>query len=377
MIGQKGIPARFGGVETHVENVATRLAVRGHEISVFCRTRYRPPAAELDATEGYEVAGGVHTYKGVRLLYRTSINTKHLDASSHTFLCALESSVRHGFDIVHFHGIGPSAFAPVPKLFGKKVISTFHALDWRQVKWGGLATRFLKAGESAGARSSDGIIAVSQIMKRYVAERYGIEAEYIPNGATMPTAPRAPIDAGRFGLENGRYVLAVGRIIRDRGLHYLIEAFKRVSQPAQLVIVGSETPRSSYSDELEDMADRRVVFTGDVFGDPLEDLYANCSLYVLASVVEGLPITVCEAMAHGRPMLLSDIPENREVAGDAAVYFNAGDISQLHLRLEELLEDREARERLSAIGLERARTTYNWDRIAEQVEAYYWKVLGR
>jgi glycosyltransferase involved in cell wall biosynthesis len=377
MIGQKGIPARFGGVETHVDNISTRLASRGHEVWTYCRTRFRPEALGIRPPAEYRVIGKEHWYRGVRLVYRPSVNTKHLDAASHTFLCALESGLLHGFDVVHFHGIGPSAFVPVTRLFGKKIVSTFHALDWRQVKWGKSATKLLRGGEARGARGSDGIIAVSRIMQRYVRETYGLEAEYIPNGATLPAESPRREGLEPFGLKDTEYILAVGRIIRDRGLHRLIDAFEATAADVKLVIVGSETPRTTYTDDLRRMAGDRVVFLGDVFGDALETLYANCRVYVLASVVEGLPITVCEAMAHGRPLLLSDIPENREVAGDAAAYFKSRDVSDLHGKLQALLEDRGRQERLSVTGLERARSTFNWDRIAGQVEDFYRRVLDQ
>jgi len=376
MIGQKGIPARYGGVETHVDAIATRLAARGHEVWTFCRARFMPSKLDMEPLEGYRVIGGQHWYRGVHLAYRGSINTKHMDAASHTFLCALESGLLHRFDIVHFHGIGPAAFAPVPKLFRRKVVSTFHALDWKQVKWSPLAKKLLRNGEARGARRSDGLITVSRILQKYVSENYGISAEYIPNGANLPAGPPARGDIGRYGLRGGDYVLAVGRIIRDRCLDRVIEAFRQVPGPLKLVIVGSETPRTAYSEQLQARADGRVIFTGDVFGKALQDLYANCAVYVLASVVEGLPITVCEAMAHGRPLLLSRIPENEEVGGDAAVYFNPNDVNELRDMLQELLEDRILQQRLSSIGVERARTTYNWDRIAEDIEAYYLKIVG-
>jgi glycosyltransferase involved in cell wall biosynthesis len=376
MVGQKGIPARFGGVETHVDNVATRLAARGHEVWTFCRSRFRPDRLGVETPEDYRVIGREHWYRGVRLAYRPSVNSKHLDAATHAFWCALESGMLHKFDIVHFHGIGPAAFVPVTKLFGKKVVSTLHALDWRQVKWGPTASRLLKAGEARGVRTSDGIIAVSRILQQYVQDHYGLAAQYIPNGATLPTdAPRAG-EISRWGLAGGDYVLAVGRIIRDRGLHYLIDAFRGVSGDLKLVIVGAETPPTGYSKDLREMADGRVVFTGEVFGRALEDLYANCAVYVLASRVEGLPITVCEAMAHGRPLLLSEIPENKEVAGDAALYFNPTDAIELQSQLQALLEDQDLQQALSARGLERARSTFNWDRVADQIESYYRLVLG-
>lgn len=374
MIGQKGIPARYGGVETHVENISVRLAERGHDVSVFCRSRFEPGHDSIPP--GYQLVDGKPVYRGVRLVYRPSVNTKHLDAATHAFLCAVESGLFHRFDIAHFHGIGPSAFVPVTRALGRRVVATVHALDWRQVKWKGIAKRILKDGESLAARRSHGVIAVSRILEAYLLERYGVRARYIPNGATLQR-PRDTASLARHGLSAGGYVLSVGRIIPDRGLHFLIEAFTALDTPLKLVIVGSETPPTAYTERLQQLADDRVIFTGDLFGDALEDLYAHCRLYVLPSEVEGLPITVCEAMAHGRPVLLSDIPENAEVGGDAAAYFKSTDIRDLRESLQNLLNDEAALARLGALGLERVTATYNWDTITDQTEAFYREVVSR
>jgi len=369
MVGQKGIPARYGGVETHVENIAVRLAARGHDVSVFCRARLR-------ATNPSPGANG--TYRGVHLLYRGSLNTKHLDAASHTFFSALKSAWRHHFDVVHLHGIGPAAFAPVAGLFGRKVVSTFHALDWRQVKWGPSAKSFLRRGEAIGARKSDGVIAVSRLMQAHIQAAHGVGAAYIPNGASLPVHPIPTAPLAKWGLVPGEYLLTVGRIIPDRDVETLLRAFAemRARHPRlRLVIVGSETPRTPYSDALEKLAGERIVFTGDVFGEGLETLYAHCIAYVLASRVEGLPITVCEAMAHGRACVLSDIPENTEVGGDAARFFKCGDDKALAAELQTLIEDTAARNALGAIARSRCEVHYNWETIADQVESYYYRVL--
>ncbi len=300
MIGQKGLPARYGGVETHVENVAVRLAARGHHVRAYCRSRLRPRDGSADGS-----------YRGVELAFRPSINSKHLDAASHTFLCAAESAFLHSFDIVHLHGIGPSAFAPVAGMGGRRVVSTFHALDWRQLKWGTRAKAFLRRGEHIGARNSDGLIAVSRLMQRYIQSEHGVEAAWIPNGATLPARPPGTGALERRGLTPGGYLLTVGRIIPDRDLHTLIEAFTQSHRPKHLVIVGSETPKTAYGRMLANLASDRVLFTGDVFGEELEELYAHCLIYCLASRVEGLPITVCEAMAHARPLISERHPGER------------------------------------------------------------------
>jgi glycosyltransferase involved in cell wall biosynthesis len=364
MIGQKGLPARYGGVETHVENIAVRLAARGHHVRAYCRSRLKPQ----------EVAAG-DTYRGVELAFRPSINSKHLDAASHTFLCAAESAFLHDFDVIHLHGIGPSAFAPVAGMGGRRVVSTFHALDWRQLKWGARAKAFLRRGERLGARRSDGLIAVSRLMQTHIQSEHGVGATYIPNGATLP--PRVPGTGAleRRGLNPGEYLLTVGRIIPDRDLHTLIEAFAQSHRPRHLVIVGSETPPTAYGRRLREMAGDRVLFTGDVFGEELEELYAHCLVYCLASRVEGLPITVCEAMAHSRPLILSDIPENVEVGGDAARYFRCGDVNALLQTIDDLVADEAARTALSGNARRRCETIYNWDLVADQVEAFYYRVM--
>jgi glycosyltransferase involved in cell wall biosynthesis len=368
MVGQKGLPARYGGVETHVENVAVRLAARGHHVRAYCRSRFRPRTGDGGAP--------ADVYRGIELAYRPSIHTQHLDAASHTFLCAAESALFHACDIVHLHGIGPAAFAPVAGLFGRCVVSTFHALDWRQVKWGRRSKSLLQRGEAVGARASDGLIAVSRLMQSHIQSVHGVDATYIPNGATVPAATPGTGALSRLGLTPGGYVLTVGRIIPDRELHTLIDAFNQSRRPLNLVIVGSETPRTSYSALLARIASDRVVFTGDVFGDDLQELYAHCLVYCLASRVEGLPITVCEAMAHGRALILSDIPENVEVGGDAARFFPCGDVNALGQALEDLVDDEPARAALGASGRRRCETIYNWDLVADQVEAFYYRVLG-
>lgn len=368
MIGQKGVPARFGGVETHVEQIATRLAERGHHVTAFGRERFRSPDISQDS-EGQPLDRGVH------LAFRGSVNSKHLDAASHCFLCAAEAAFRVPFDVVHFHGIGPSAFAAVPKFAGRTVISTMHALDWRQEKWGRLASRLLRWGESMGVRHSHGVIAVSKLLVDHLSRKFGIQARYIPNGAIVAD-PVEPIALEQQGIEPGNYVLTVGRIISDRCLDVLIKAFKALNGSTKLVIVGAEVPRTEYSERLKAEANENVIFMGEQYGEELAALYSNCLFYLSASRVEGLPISVCEAMGFGKATLLSDIPEHREVAEDAGLYFPVNDQQTLETQVRKLLADRDDLRRFGESGVRRVATHYNWDRSAEQVEEFYYEVLA-
>ena len=241
---------------------------------------------------------------------------------------------------------------------------------------GARAKSFLRHGEHVGARRSDGLIAVSRLMQTHIQSEHGVGATYIPNGATLPARPPGTAALERRGLTPGGYLLTVGRIIPDRDLHTLIAAFNQSHRPKHLVIVGSETTRTEYGRRLEGMAGDRVLFTGDIFGEELEELYAHCLVYCLASRVEGLPITVCEAMAHSRPLILSDIPENVEVGGDAARYFRCGDVNALLQSIEDTVDDEAGRAVLSRNARRRCETIYNWDLVADQVEAFYYRVLG-
>jgi glycosyltransferase involved in cell wall biosynthesis len=264
----------------------------------------------------------------------------------------------------------------VARLFGRPVVSTFHALDWRQVKWGDRARRMLHRGEAIGARHSDAIIAVSRLMQAHIQQTHGIEATYIPNGASPRDTPPDAALLAPWDLRPGGYILTVGRVIPDRELHTLIQAFNQLPSTLRLVIVGSETPRSEYSESLERAAGDRVVFTGDVFGERLQALYAHALFYVLASRVEGLPITVCEAMAHGKALVLSDIPENVEVGGAAARYFRCGDVNALLGALSDLVADDSARLQLGQEARRRCAEIYNWDLVADQIEGVYYRVLA-
>jgi glycosyltransferase involved in cell wall biosynthesis len=375
MIGQKGIPARYGGIETHVEAMATRLARRGHDVWVYCRNRFRPD--DPRAFDEYEVTGPrTASYRDVNLAFRPSIHTKHLDASSHSFICSVEAALDTTFDIVHFHAIGPSAFVPIVRAAGRTVVSTVHALDWRQAKWGAFARYCLRRGEANAVHRSHGVIAVSEVITAYIRDRYGVEARHIPNGASVVGAIE-PSRVAAYGIDGDDYILTVGRIIPDRGLHTLIDAFKKVPGNTRLVIVGSETPRTRYTDRLKSIADDRVIFTGDLYDGALAELYANCKFYVLASEVEGLPITVCEAMGYGKAALLSDIPENKEVGGEAAMFFRVNDRDDLTRGLKELLEDDAARLARGREGRQRVAGRFNWNHLAEETERYYFEVLER
>jgi glycosyltransferase involved in cell wall biosynthesis len=359
MIGSRGLPVVYGGIERHVAELGSRLAERGHEVTVFGR---RPFSAE-----------GEH--RGMRVRVLPSIPTKNLETATNTLAAALRACVEP-FDIVHYHGVGPSLYSWITAARGMTTVATVHASDYRQSKWGPAARALLRLGERTAVRRAHATIAVSRIMAAELEERYGRRIVYIPNGADLREAP--PFGAaGALGLESGRFILAVGRFIVERGFHTLLEAFKNVPTEYRLVIAGDARFEESYERRLKRMADPRVVFPGYVSGALLDELYAHCAFYVLPSTVEGLPISLLEAMSFSRPVLVSDIPENLEVAEGIAATFsreNAADLSRALARM--LAMDDTERRRLGAAARERIASRYTWSRVTDEVEALYRELVS-
>jgi glycosyltransferase involved in cell wall biosynthesis len=358
MIGSRGLPVVYGGIERHVEELGARLAARGHRVTVFGR---RP----------FSQSG---EYRGMRVEVLPSIHTKHLETATSTLAATLRV-LFEPFDVVHFHGVGPSLFAWMPPAARRATVATIHAQDYRQSKWGRVPRALLKLGERTAVERCHAAIAVSRLLASSLSSAYGRPVVYIPNGATVSEPPPFS-EAARFGIQSGRYVLSVGRFIVERGFHVLLRAWKQVNADMRLVIAGEELFEGAYARELRELADDRVVFSGYVAGRLLDELYAHCAFYVLPSTLEGLPISLIEAMSFARPAVMSDIPENLEVAESTALLFRAHDARDLARAMRFMIAmDPSEREKRGRFGRERVQREYTWDRVAGQVEALYLELL--
>jgi glycosyltransferase involved in cell wall biosynthesis len=359
MIGSKGIPAVFGGIEKHVEEISTRLSALGHDVTVYGRARF--------SSSG--------TRDGVNVKVVPSVPTKNLETASNSMVASI-SAFFGNYDIVHFHGIGPSIFCWIPMRPGSRAVCTVHALDYRQSKWGERAKKFLRLGERKAVTRADASIAVSRLMAGQLSEKYGKDVRYIPNGATLGESPGFR-EAAELGVEPGRYILSVGRFIVERGFDTLIEAFERLDTDLKLVIAGDARFEEDCAARIRDMAGSNVLLPGYVAGRKLEELYAHCAFYVLPSLVEGLPISLIEAMSHSRPVIVSDIPENLEVAGGIAESFRAGDSDDLLRAFNRVLSlSPEELAGMGAAGRRKVESEYDWDRITASIEALYRELLS-
>lgn len=372
MIGSRGVPATWGGIERHVEELGARLASRGHEITVFCRSNYTADGAVQER------------YRGMRLRQLPTVGTKHLDAIVHSAL-STAVALAGPFDVLHYHALGPGLLALAPRaLPGSRAVLTVHGLDDERAKWGLVARGVLKTAGWLSARVPHATIVVSRDLQRHYQEHHGREAVYVPNGVVVPPLPATPTGVlARLGVEPGRYLLFVGRLVPEKAPDLLLRAFRRLPGDGwRLVVVGDSSFTAGYVKALREQAraDPRVVLAGFVFGEELAELYARAACFVLPSLLEGLPLTLLEAAAHGTPVIASAIPPHVEVlerAGPGRRLVRPGDEDGLAAELAAACQD-PARERAGAAALrQRVLATYQWDAAAEATEEVYLRVLGR
>lgn len=360
MIGQKGIPSRAGGIEIHVEELSKRLVYLGYEVEVYCRKGY----CDREFKD--------NSYKGITIKYTPFIKSKHLDAITHAFTSTIRALFSN-CDIFHYHALGPATLAFIPRLFGKKVVCTVHGLDWQRGKWGKLAAKYLKFGEYSTAKFSHKTINVSKNLVGYYRDKYKLETTYIPNGVERPDPINPRIIKEKYGLDTDSYILFLARLVPEKGIHYLINAYRSINTEKKLVIAGGSSHSNEYESELQHMAagNKNIIFTGFVRGQELAELYSNAYFYVLPSDVEGLPISLLEAMSYGNCCLVSDIPENTDVIGSIGYSFRKSDINDLANKLYALLQDKNKVSKVKQFASNYILTKYNWDQITIKTKHIY------
>ena len=349
--------------------MGARLAASGHDVTVYCRTNY--------------VNEKLSEYRGMRLAHLPTVSSKHLDAIVHSAL-ATGASLGRGYDVVHYHALGPGTLSPLPRYLSRaKVVQTIHGRDDERAKWSRGAQTLLRAAGWMSARVPDATIVVSEALAEHYRGRYGREVVHIPNGVEEPAAsPTADAIASRFGLTPGNYRLFVGRLVPEKAPDTLVRAFRRIPGDMRLVIAGGSSFTDDYTAELERVAaaDNRVVLAGYVYGKLLAELYAHAHAFVLPSTLEGLPLTLLEAASHGTPVVVSDIAPNLEVVGGDGPGHRvcvAGDEQSLVAALERSIADPSAERAGGAALRTRVLAAYSWDEAAEATARLYRELVRR
>ena len=342
-IGTRGVPASYSGFETCVEQVGRRMVERGHEVIVQCRSlHYRERLPE---------------YLGMKLRYLPAVKEKHLETLSHTALGSFELS--RGTAIVCM-GVGNAPVVRTLELRGRRAVFNVDGADWQREKWGNFAKWYLKTCESLAARGKSTVLADAVAVQDYYKREYGRDTELVRYGANPP-ADRGTATLEKFGLQPKNYLLWVGRMVPENAPDDFLEGVRLAGIDAPAVVVGDASYGEDYKQSLHALAPQNAVFTGYQFGSGYEQLTAHAGLYVLAATVGGTHPVLVEQMAAGNAILARETDSNREVAGDAALYWRTPE--DLATLLRGVWPDRERRSDLGKCAADRAREHYDWEQV--------------
>ena len=350
IIGTRGIPASYSGFETSVQETSTRFVKKNIETFVYCRANhYKEKFKE---------------YRGVKLIYLPSVKSKHLDTITNTLLTCFHLLFRK-YDVVIVYGVGNSLFIPLIKLFGKPVISVVDGADWERKKWGKFAKIFLKFSRFFAVYFSNYYVVDNELLAEEYFTRFGVRPVSIPYGANLDFENKIEI-LKRYGLEKNKFIIFVGRFVKEKGIEFLIENYAKVKTDIKLVIVGDNITDKTYVAKIKHTKDPRIIFTGFLYGQDYETLLHNALLYVSCSFLEGTSPSLLSAMAIIGFALVSDLKENQEVLKGCCITFKTGDGEDFVNKLDYYLNNS------SLIELEREKTKeiikkfYNWDNITEK-----------
>ena len=365
MFGQKRL-TREGGVEIVVKELCTRMARDGYAVTCYNRSGHHVSGSEYGNKEKEE-------YEGIHQKYVPTIEKKGLAAVSSSFFAAVCSAFGR-YDIVHIHAEGPAFFAWIPKMFGKRVIVTIHGIDWQREKWkSGFGSKFIRQGEKNAVKYADEIIVLSKGVQNYFKNTYNRETHFISNGVNCHDIVKADDITSKYGLMKDSYILFLGRLVPEKGVHYLIKAYKQINTDKKLVIAGGASDTDEYVSKLKDLSkdDDRIIFTGFVQGKVLDELYSNAYIYSLPSDLEGMPLSLLEAMSYGNCCLVSDIPECAEVVEDKAILFKKSDEEDLRNKLQNACDDEQMVRVLKKQASNYICKKYNWDEVVRLTEELY------
>ena len=365
MIGHKRVPSREGGVEIVVEKLSARLVNKGYKVDIYNRKGKNVQNKNIDKKNKK-----IKEYKGAKIITIPTINKKGIDAFLYSFFASIRALFGN-YDILHYHAEGSCAMLWIPHLFRKKIVVTIHGLDWQRSKWGGFATKYIKFGEKCAAKYADEIIVLSDNVKNYFKKNYNRETVFIPNGIEKPINRKAKIIKSKYKLDKNDYILFLARIVPEKGVDDLIDAYEKINTDKKLVIVGGASHTNDYLKHIKEKVrnNKNIIMTGFVQGEELDELYSNSYLYCLPSYIEGMPISLLEAMSYGCNVLVSDIDENVQVTEKYGITFKKGDVSDLIKKLEKCLEEKNRYEQ--NIIQEFILNKYSWNDVVKKTIKIY------
>jgi glycosyltransferase involved in cell wall biosynthesis len=346
IVGTRGIPARYGGFETFAEELSTRLAARGHHVTVYCRQKSESP------------------YRGVFLACLPTIRHKYLDTLAHTYLSTLHLLV-HRQDAVLYCNAANAIFTWMPRALGMPVALNVDGLERNRKKWNRLAKAWYQVSEWLATWMPNVVVTDAAAIAEYYKQRYHRSSTMISYGAEVgPVESTAVLD--RLNLEPRKYFLYVSRMEPENNGLLVRESFERVDTPFKLALVGDAPYAAEYISKVRDTKDPRVVMPGAIYGDGYRELGSHCFAYIHATEVGGTHPALIEAMGRGALTLYLDTPENAEVAAGAGLPFTRENLSEV-IELTSIMPSQERTEwQLRAI--KRVEERYSWDRVTDSYE---------
>ena len=361
LLGSRGVPGRYGGYETLMDELCGRLVERGFRVTVYCRSHYTPR--------------NLRRFHGARLTVLPTVRSKHLDTPVHTLLSALHGGGQ-GYDAALVVNAANALFVPLLQAAGTPTALHVDGLEKRRAKWGPLGRVVYALSERLAGLVADVVVSDAEVIRDHYRRRYGVESTLITYGVDpRPPAGRDTLEA--LGLEPGRYVLYVSRFEPENNPHRVVAAYRRVGGDMPLVMVGDAPYAREFIDSFREAADERVRFPGAIYGDGYRQLLAHALAYVHATEVGGTHPALVEAMGYGNCVVTNDTPENREVAGPEALYFRAGEPQTLAAQLESVRRDPDRTRAVGRAMARRARARYDWERIADRYADLFRRLAGR
>jgi len=355
LLGSRGIPARYGGYETLLEEIGSRLAARGHQVTVYCRTRY---------THRHE-----REHRGVHLIRLPTLSSKHLDTPVHTFLSCLHTW-GCDYDAALMVNGANALFLPLLRLCRLPVALHVDGIEKRRAKWGALGRAVYALCERLACVLPNVLVTDAAVIQRHYQERYHAESRMITYGVE-PRPARDDHTLERLGLVPRGYFLYVSRFEPENHPLAVIEGYRQVAGELPLVMVGDAPYAKRYIAAVRARADRRVLFPGAIYGEGYRMLLANALAYVHATEVGGTHPALVEAMGYGNCVVVNETPENREVAGDCARFFRVGEPATLAAALEHVRTDPGAARRAGEAAGQRIAARYSWKRACDQYETLF------
>ncbi len=370
MIGHKVVPSRRGGIENVLTTLCPLLAEIGIDVTCYNRSGQKIEN---------EYIGTVidEKYGEVKLKKAWTLNFRGLSAMIASFTAAISATFGN-YDVIHFHAEGPCAAMWIPKMFRKRCVATVHGLDWQREKWGkGFASKYIKFGERVMVKYADEIIVLSESARDYFKQTYNRETVLIHNGIERPAKKDAEKITELYGISKGEYICMVSRLTAEKGVHYLIDAYNNIKTDKKLVIAGDTSDTDDYVKMLKEKAKNNpnIIFTGFISGDVLREVYSNAYLVALPSDIEGMSLSLLEALAYGNAVLCSDIPENTLVTEDKAMHFSKSNIEDLTAKLQTMCDDESLVNNLKNGVDEFIVAKYSWQDVATATHNLYKKVM--